>query len=52
VHQKSKRILECVDDDLLFQVVQEPTREGAMLDLVLTNEEGLMSNAKLKGTLG
>ena len=27
-------------------------RKGAMLDLVLTNEEGLVSNVKLKGSLG
>ena len=36
VHQKSKRFLECVDDNFLFQVVQEPMRKGAMLDLVVT----------------
>ena len=27
-------------------------RKGAMLDFVLTNEEGLVSNVKLKGSLG
>jgi len=51
-HQKPKRFLECVDSSFLFQVVQEPTRKGAMLDLVLTSEEGLVSNVKLKGSLG
>jgi len=33
-------------------VVQESTRKGAVLDLVLTNEEGLVNNVKLKGSLG
>ena len=51
-HQKPKRFLECVDSSFLFQVVQEPTRKGAMLDLVLTNKKGLVSNMKLKGSLG
>ncbi|PKU32030.1 rna-directed dna polymerase from mobile element hypothetical protein [Limosa lapponica baueri] len=30
----------------------EPTRKGAMLDLILTNKEGLVGNVKLKGSLG
>ncbi|GAB0208082.1 mitochondrial enolase superfamily member 1 [Grus japonensis] len=47
-----RRFLECVDDNFLFQVIEEPTRRGAMLDLVLTNKEGLVGNAKLKGSLG
>ena len=36
-----KRFLECVDDNLLFQVAQEAMRKGAMLDLSLNNKEGL-----------
>lgn len=51
-HQNSKRFLDCVDDSFLFHVVQEPMRKGAMLDLTLTNKEGLVSNARLKGSLG
>jgi len=43
--------LECVDNFLL-QAIEEPMRRGAMLDLVLTNKEGLMGNVKLKGSLG
>ncbi|GAB0208721.1 hypothetical protein GRJ2_003337800 [Grus japonensis] len=34
------------------QVIEEPTRRGAMLDLVLTNKEGLVGDVKLKGSLG
>jgi len=33
-------------------ILQQPTRKGATLDLILTNEEGLVSNVKLKGSLG
>ena len=51
-HKQSGRFLECVDDNFLLQVVEEPTRRGAMLDLVLTNKEGLVGNVKLKGSLG
>ncbi|GAB0210231.1 hypothetical protein GRJ2_003488900 [Grus japonensis] len=31
---------------------KEPPRRGAMLDLVLTNKEGLVGDVKLKGSLG
>ena len=43
--------LECIDDNFPFQVVQEPMRRGAVLDLVLTKQERLVSNVKLKGSL-
>ncbi|GAB0176597.1 hypothetical protein GRJ2_000124900 [Grus japonensis] len=51
-HKQSRRFLECVDDNFLLQVIEEPTRRGAMLDLVLTNKERLVGNVKLKGSLG
>ncbi|GAB0206950.1 hypothetical protein GRJ2_003160600 [Grus japonensis] len=51
-HKQSRRFLECVDDNFLLQVIEEPTRRGAMLDLVLTNKEGLVGDVKLKGSLG
>ncbi|KAM9590815.1 uncharacterized protein ACIBXB_005869 [Morphnus guianensis] len=51
-HKQSRRFLECVDDNFLLQVIEEPTRRGARLDLVLTNKEGLVGNVKLKGSLG
>ena len=51
-HQQLKRFLECVDDSFLVQVPEEPMRKGAMLDLVLTNEEQLVRSAELKGSLG
>ncbi|GAB0187672.1 hypothetical protein GRJ2_001232500 [Grus japonensis] len=51
-HKQSRKFLECVDDNFLLQVIEEPTRGGAMLDLVLTNKEGLVGDVKLKGSLG
>ncbi|GAB0206479.1 highly reducing polyketide synthase PKS6 [Grus japonensis] len=51
-HKQSRRFLECVDDNFLLQVTEEPTRRGAMLDLVLTNKEGLVGDVKLKGSIG
>ncbi|GAB0207190.1 hypothetical protein GRJ2_003184600 [Grus japonensis] len=51
-HKQSRKSLECVDDNFLLQVIEEPTRRGAMLDLVLTNKEGLVGDVKLKGSLG
>ncbi|GAB0204964.1 hypothetical protein GRJ2_002962000 [Grus japonensis] len=51
-HKQSRKFLECVDDNFLLQVIEEPTRRGAMLDLVLTNKEGLVGDVKLKGSLG
>ncbi|GAB0181714.1 hypothetical protein GRJ2_000636700 [Grus japonensis] len=50
--KQSRKFLGCVDDNFLLQVIEEPTRRGAMLDLVLTNQEGLVGEVKLKGSLG
>jgi len=41
-HKKSRRFLECIDDNILLQVIEEPMGRGAMLDLVLTKREGLV----------
>ncbi|GAB0177254.1 hypothetical protein GRJ2_000190600 [Grus japonensis] len=51
-HKQSRKFLECVDDNFLLQVTEEPMRRGAMLDLILTNKEGLVGDVKLKGSLG
>ncbi|GAB0204405.1 mitochondrial enolase superfamily member 1 [Grus japonensis] len=51
-HKQSRKFLECVDDNFLLQVTEEPTRRGAMLDLILTNKEDLVGDVKLKGSLG
>lgn len=31
---------------------EEPTRRGVMLDLILTNKQGLLRNVKSKGSFG
>ncbi|PKU28257.1 dtw domain-containing protein 2 [Limosa lapponica baueri] len=49
-HKKSRKFLECIDDNFLLQVMEEPTRKGAMLDLVLTNKGRLVENIMLKGS--
>ncbi|GAB0207806.1 hypothetical protein GRJ2_003246300 [Grus japonensis] len=51
-HKQSRRFLECVDDIFLLQVIEEPMRRSGMLDLILTNKEGLVGDVKLKGSLG
>ncbi|KAK4831120.1 hypothetical protein QYF61_015423 [Mycteria americana] len=51
--KQSRRFLECVaDDNFLTQLVSEPTREGAPLDLLFTNREGLVSHMMVGGRLG
>jgi len=43
---QSRRFLQSIDDNFLMQVVEEPTRKGALLDLVLTNKEGLVEDGR------
>jgi len=50
-HSQSRRFLQSIDDNFLMQVVQEPTKKGALLDLVLTNKEGLVEDVKAGGRL-
>jgi len=50
-HKQSRRFLEYADDNFLLQVTEKPMRRGAMLDLVLTNKEGLVGNVKLKAAV-
>ncbi|GAB0205257.1 hypothetical protein GRJ2_002991300 [Grus japonensis] len=53
-HKQSRKFLECTDDNVLLQAIEESMRRGTTLDLVLTNKEGLVGNMnlKLKGSLG
>ena len=51
-HEQSKRFLQCVEDNFLTQVVEEPTRQGVFLDLVLTNMDGLVRDVKVGGSVG
>ncbi|KAK4819670.1 hypothetical protein QYF61_009779, partial [Mycteria americana] len=50
--KQSRRFLERVADNFLTQLVSEPTREGAPLDLLFTNRDGLASDVMVGGCLG
>ena len=50
-HKQSKRFLECTDNHFLTQAIEESTRRGALLDLLLTNKEELVGNVKIRGSL-
>jgi len=43
---QSRRFLQSIDDNFLMQVVEEPTRKDTLLDLVLTNKEGLVEDVR------
>ncbi|KAF1481499.1 hypothetical protein FQV18_0000386, partial [Eudyptula minor novaehollandiae] len=47
--RQSRRFLEYVEDNFLGQ---EPTRKGALLDMVFINKEELVMDVKIKGSLG
>jgi len=49
---QSRRFLQRINNNFLMQVVEEPIRKGALLDLVLTNKEGLVEDVKAGGRLG
>ena len=50
--EESKRFLECVEYNFLMQLVQEPTKGGALLVLLFTNREGLVGDVKAGDCLG
>ncbi|GAB0186493.1 hypothetical protein GRJ2_001114600 [Grus japonensis] len=47
-----RSFLKHLDDNFLVQVLKEPTRKGALLDLLLVNREGLMGEVAIGGRLG
>ncbi|GAB0207738.1 hypothetical protein GRJ2_003239500 [Grus japonensis] len=51
-HAQSRRFLQSIDDNFLTWVVEETMRRGMLLDLVLTNKEGLVGDVKVGGSLG
>jgi len=48
---QSRRFLQSIDDNFLMKSVEKPTKKGALLDLVLTNKEGLVEDVKTGGSL-
>jgi len=51
-HTQSRRHLQNIDDNSFMQVMEEPMRRGMLLNLVLTNKEGLVEDVKVGGSLG
>jgi len=49
--KQSRRFLECVEENILRQLVSEPARAGASLDLLFTNREGLVGDVVVRGCL-
>uniref|UniRef100_A0A8B9ZFV9 Reverse transcriptase domain-containing protein n=1 Tax=Anas platyrhynchos TaxID=8839 RepID=A0A8B9ZFV9_ANAPL len=50
--KQSRRFLEKVEDSFLTQLISEPTRGGALLDLLFTNREGLVEDVIVGNSLG
>ena len=57
--KQSRRFLECMEDNFLGQLVREPIRGGAPLDLLFTNgdqlftnREGLVGDVEVRTCLG
>ncbi|KAF7239500.1 RNA-directed DNA polymerase from mobile element jockey [Varanus komodoensis] len=51
VTARSRRFLEAIEGGFFTQRVREATREGNILDLVLTNREELIDEVRLRGAL-
>ncbi|GAB0178838.1 P protein [Grus japonensis] len=51
-HMSSIKFLECVEDCFLIQMLDVPTRNEALLDLLLTNQENLFCNISVGDSLG
>ena len=47
----SRRFLESMEDSFLMQLVREPTRGAAPLDLLFTNREGLVGDVEVRAVL-
>ncbi|GAB0181361.1 mitochondrial enolase superfamily member 1 [Grus japonensis] len=48
----SIKFLECVEDCFIIQMLDVPTRNEALLDLLLTNQENLLCNISVSDNLG
>lgn len=48
----SRRFLKLIEDKFLVQLLNKLTRGEVLLDLVLTNAEGLIKEIKIGGNLG
>lgn len=44
---QSRKFPQITEGNILIEVVEEPVRKGVLLDLVLTNQEGLVDDLKV-----
>ena len=50
--RQCRRLLECIEDNFLSQVIDSPTTGDAILDLLVTNTSELIGDVKIGGSLG
>jgi len=50
--KRSRRLLESIDDNFLVQALNRQTRGEALLDLLLSNVEEIITGVKVGGSLG
>ena len=50
--KETGRFLNCVEENFLTQLVNEPTRGGALLDLLFINTEGPVGDVEIRGHIG
>lgn len=46
--KQSRRLLEYIEDNFLIQVLDTPSSDEELLDLVLTNEDNLIKEVKIE----
>ncbi|GAB0204009.1 mitochondrial enolase superfamily member 1 [Grus japonensis] len=51
-YRQSRRLLECIEDNFLSQVIDSPTRGDVILGLMVINGSELISDIKTGGSLG
>ena len=50
--RQSRRLLECIEGNFLSQIIDSPTRGGAILDLLVTSSSYLIGEVKTGSSLG
>ncbi|OPJ66597.1 hypothetical protein AV530_016623 [Patagioenas fasciata monilis] len=50
--KQSRRLLECIENNFLSQVIDSPTRGDVILDLMVTNASELIVDIKIGDSLG
>jgi len=51
-HMSSVKILECIEDSFLIQMLDMRNKNAALLDLLLTNQENLVCSILVSDSLG